>query len=597
MVRDPSVDPRPAGSGCVTRDTTEQSGSDGLAAGVLERLLAAIDERLRIQATLDLPDASAVLSSDGMPDSLPTVDEALLVTRADLQVFAAPLFDPARGGRLIRAGKVVLNVPLRLLGTPQRYFNDVLRRIVASWSDVLRASLATQAALLRELAAQRDRIDHLAVKLRELETALGREPAASAPPHLAPEPPSPGAPPSLRIGLLSRTYPPRPDVGGIARYTRDLAHALAELGHQVHVFTESRLRLRRDGPRLFVHGLCPDILPVVPDLPMTDRRLRWSLAVARCVTDLARAGERLDVVESQNWDSEGVALQRSGMGPVVVRVTTPLTVTARHAGWPASADLDASVQLERWLIANASGVTYATEAVLETARDELSLEVHGNLRCARIPLGVPPAPPGPQPSDPGRRLLFVGRLERRKGIGTLLAVVPSLLRRYRDLLVDIVGDDTIAARGEPTPRERFEAAHELRFWRRRCRFRGVVDEDRLQDFYRSCTVFVAPSLYESFGLVYLEAMRWGKPVIGCRAGGIPEVVRDGETGLLVPPDDPVGLEAAITRLLDDPELRQRLGERAREALATEFSSRRMAERTAAFYAGVLGCRATERAIA
>jgi glycosyltransferase involved in cell wall biosynthesis len=185
-------------------------------------------------------------------------------------------------------------------------------------------------------------------------------------------------------------------------------------------------------------------------------------------------------------------------------------------------------------------------------------------------------------------VLFVGRLEPRKGIDTLLAIVPALLARYPDLVVDVVGQD-MCWPGTATPlSRRFAAAHPSAS---RCRFHGVVDDARLAAFYRDCTVFVAPSRYESFGLIYAEAMRWAKPVIGCRAGGIPEVVRDGETGLLVPPADPPALQAAVMRLLDDAALRDRIGSAARASVEGELSASRMAERTVAFYRAVLGGRA------
>lgn len=77
--------------------------------------------------------------------------------------------------------------------------------------------------------------------------------------------------------------------------------------------------------------------------------------------------------------------------------------------------------------------------------------------------------------------------------------------------------------------------------------------------YRDCDVFAAPSIYESFGLVYLEAMAHGKPAIGCLAGGVPEVVVDGATGLLIPPGDSAALARAILKLAQDEPLAEQMG--------------------------------------
>ncbi len=387
----------------------------------------------------------------------------------------------------------------------------------------------------------------------------------------------------LRVGFLARAYPPHRASGGIGHHTQLLAHALGELGHEIHVFTERAERLRREGS-VHVHGVETEVLPLVARLPATDRTLRWASAVTGRIVELARDGVALDLVEAANWDSEAAVVRRSGLVPVVVRLVSPLVVTAETEGRPLTDDLRAAIALERWLVATADGVISSTAVALANISERMGLPPLARMVC--IPFGVPPGSPEPPPAR-GRRVLFVGRLERRKGIETLLAAVPRLLAADPDLHVDLVGDDTLAPPGEPTFRQRFLDRHEGAPWQRRCRFHGVVSDAALERFYRDCTVLVAPSLYESFGLIYLEAMRFGKPVIGCPVGGVPEVVDDGVTGLLVPPGDAEALAAAVARVVGDPALAARLGAAGRHAVATRFSARTMAERTAAFYRKVL----------
>jgi glycosyltransferase involved in cell wall biosynthesis len=96
-------------------------------------------------------------------------------------------------------------------------------------------------------------------------------------------------------------------------------------------------------------------------------------------------------------------------------------------------------------------------------------------------------------------------------------------------------------------------------------------------------LLVHPARWEGFGLVLLEAMLAGLPVVACRVSAIPEVVADGESGLLVPPDDPEALAAALERVLADTSLARRLGEGGRERARTEFSVERMASATADVY--------------
>jgi glycosyltransferase involved in cell wall biosynthesis len=94
---------------------------------------------------------------------------------------------------------------------------------------------------------------------------------------------------------------------------------------------------------------------------------------------------------------------------------------------------------------------------------------------------------------------------------------------------------------------------------------------------------VAPSIYESFGLIYLEAMNYAKPVIGCRSGGVPEVIDHGQTGLLVEPQDPAALAEAIVSLLQRPGRLHEMGIAARKRLLEEFTYVQMARRFAQAY--------------
>ena len=100
-------------------------------------------------------------------------------------------------------------------------------------------------------------------------------------------------------------------------------------------------------------------------------------------------------------------------------------------------------------------------------------------------------------------------------------------------------------------------------------------------------MFACPSLYEPLGIVNLEAMACGTAVVGTRVGGIPEVVADGETGLLVPPDDPAALAAALNALIRDPARAAAMGAAGRERAATEFGWDAIAAQTADLYASLL----------
>ena len=117
----------------------------------------------------------------------------------------------------------------------------------------------------------------------------------------------------------------------------------------------------------------------------------------------------------------------------------------------------------------------------------------------------------------------------------------------------------------------------------RVSFLGRVSDEELDRRYAECDLFVAPSLYESFGLIYLEAMNYAKPVIGCLAGGIPEVVDDGVTGLLVEPGASEPLAEAMLTMLSAPSQLREMGLAGRQRLLDKFTHIEMARAFAEVY--------------
>ncbi|MFH5796977.1 glycosyltransferase family 4 protein [Haladaptatus sp. CMAA 1911] len=159
-------------------------------------------------------------------------------------------------------------------------------------------------------------------------------------------------------------------------------------------------------------------------------------------------------------------------------------------------------------------------------------------------------------TDGPLRLLFLGNLIERKGVHVLLSA-----------LATVSGDWTLTVVGARTDAEYAARLHHLRNrlgLRESVRFTGRLSDEEAADHLARSHVLVGPSLYEGLGLVYLEAMAFGLPAIATTAGGASEIVSDGETGLLCPPDDADTLADAVRTLRDDPNLRRRMGDSARE---------------------------------
>jgi phosphatidylinositol alpha-mannosyltransferase len=196
-------------------------------------------------------------------------------------------------------------------------------------------------------------------------------------------------------------------------------------------------------------------------------------------------------------------------------------------------------------------------AVSEAAASFVARRFHSD-RVRVIPNGVETeqfARAEPARLPPGRKVLFVNRLDPRKGFAIMVDAFRSLATSHQDLVLVVAGDgpDRGALRRLPPP------------IRGRVVTLGNVPHDRLPSFHAACDVFCAPATgRESFGIVLVEALAAGLPVVASDIPGYREVVRDGVDGLLTPPRDSRAVAAAVARILEDADLSKRLSEAGRE---------------------------------
>jgi phosphatidylinositol alpha-1,6-mannosyltransferase len=206
-------------------------------------------------------------------------------------------------------------------------------------------------------------------------------------------------------------------------------------------------------------------------------------------------------------------------------------------------------------VADAQKVKPAKIRVLPWALDPDFEAIPANGPQLKLPDGYPE----------GRVILTVGRWvanERYKGMDTLITALPRLLTQWPELHVLAVG--------EGDDRVWLEDLAEQNGVNRHIHFLRGLSYQELAACYSACEIFALPSGGEGFGLVYLEAMARGKPVIGGAHGGAPEVIEDGVTGYLVPHGDAVQLATSIETLLADPELAQKMGARGRQRVERDF---------------------------
>ncbi len=393
----------------------------------------------------------------------------------------------------------------------------------------------------------------------------------------------------LTICLVTQDYPPGQN-GGIARNMFHLGRALAAEGHNVHVLTKNRGASTVDfEDGVWVHRVAirhyppPAQSPITPlEVPLHIWNYSWTMLEETAAIDAKR---RVDLVYCPLWDCEPLGFVLEQRFPVIVALQTTMRFWLESqpqkqadTGWMRQYG-EPILAMEELILRRAALLHANSRAIIEDIRSSYSAELpegrlyhspHGMEDWARVI--------EPTCSDgEAVRLLFVGRLESRKGIDTLLAAAPAILEKHPAAVLDIVGDDTVPRPDGTTYKAEFLAQSLPQDLRERIRFHGRVDEEELQRFYARCDVFVAPSRYESFGLVFLEAMVFSKPVIACKAGGASEVVSDGETGILVPPANPAALAKALETLILDKARRRAMGEAGRRKFETRFTQAKMAQ--------------------
>jgi glycosyltransferase involved in cell wall biosynthesis len=382
----------------------------------------------------------------------------------------------------------------------------------------------------------------------------------------------------MKIGILTTSYPGVTESnGGIGTYTYHLAQGLSALGHTVHVLTFSNVPGQTRDKDVILHLIRAKYFPLFDRiLPGSGMCYRINRALRRIVT-----GYGLDVVEFPNWEGHGVLFSLVRQVPVVVRLHTSSLETQVIDGISGDRVARWDVRREKWLARSADTLVTHSEAHRSLMADELRVD---RSRIRIVPHGVTVYPHFERKPRAGRdfTVVYLGRLEKRKGTLDLLNAIPQVLREVPQTRFVLIGTDRPHCPGGRTHAEYVQQNLDPEV-RSRITLLGQVPDAEVDHWLQRADVFVAPSLYESFGLVFIEAMRWGTPVIGTTAGGIPEIIKDGETGLLVPPSSPAEVAKAVVSLLQDDNRRGHIGAAGRRHVEHYFSTERMSKNVGELY--------------
>lgn len=387
----------------------------------------------------------------------------------------------------------------------------------------------------------------------------------------------------LRVLMLSWEFPPRV-VGGLGRAVYDLACHLARQHAEVHVLTASPGTAAHSE---LVNGVCVHWLNTYVPGEQSDF-LDWVFQLNLAMTDaaerLVRQGFRPDLIHAHDWMVGWAALELKQRWERPLVTTIHALEHGRHQG--IHTPLQQRIHEREQLLSTASDRLIVCSRYMAGEVNRLFGVPHECI--AVIPNGVacPPAATADEAEcmrvvreelglGTGPVIFFVGRMVREKGVHLLLEAAPRVLHEHPEAVFVLAGKGPML--------EEWRQMAEQRGLASRVRFLGFVDDDRRNLLFRMAAAAVFPSLYEPFGIVALEAMALGTPVIVADTGGLREIVRHGENGLTFYTGNANSLADQLCWLLHCPDERERLVRTAREDILCQYDWNRLALQTMDLY--------------
>jgi D-inositol-3-phosphate glycosyltransferase len=390
------------------------------------------------------------------------------------------------------------------------------------------------------------------------------------------------------------------DTGGMNVYVRELTRQLGKMDIHVDVFTRSQddhvphvLHELGYGNRV-VH------IPAGPEHPVPKQELANYIPefVDGIKSFACDKKIKYDIIHSHYWMSGIAAASLSDLwagAPIVHMFHTLGEMKNRIARTDEEREGAYRIDGEKQVLRRADRIVVATLAELTQLRFLYKADAS---KMVVIPPGVNVSRFYPIPSDEAkmyiglkpedRMVLFVGRIEPLKGVDTLLEAMSCLQKKEsRPVHLAIIGGDPSASPEEMNAEmARLMNLCEALGLDQSVVFLGVRDQDKLSYYYSAAEVVVMPSHYESFGMVALEAMACGTPVIASEVGGLGYLVRDGETGFTIPAEEPETLCEKLSWLLNDSDLHASMSKRAVE-YAQDYAWEKIAKQIVDVYEGLV----------
>jgi len=386
----------------------------------------------------------------------------------------------------------------------------------------------------------------------------------------------------MKVGTLTWEFPPRV-VGGIARHCEGLAKALVRQNHDVHLFTldfpGSPNYEEMDGVKVYRASTelgHPNFLTWV---------LMFNHFLTKRMADVASTVD-FDVMHVHDWLAafSGISFKHYLKKPTVLTVHSTEVGRSQGLHSPDSFSING---IEWWAMYEANRVIVCSQSmkneicdhfnlpkdkvdVIPNAIDATKYQIPVDREAVRQRYGV----------GWGEKLILcVGRLVPQKGIEYFIQAIPAIAKRYPEAKFVIVG--------EGWSRDILEAEAKASGVNRKIQFTGFASDREVIELMTSADALVVPSVYEPFGIVALEGMATGVPVVASKVGGLSEVIEHDRTGIFVYPKNPESIAWGIDRVLSDPDHAKWLIENAKEKLHKAYSWEAVAMKTVDVYRKVV----------
>jgi glycogen(starch) synthase len=413
---------------------------------------------------------------------------------------------------------------------------------------------------------------------------------------------------AMNICFISQEFPPDTGWGGIGTYVYNISRGLAEIGHHVDVITRA---ISTDGTveshngRLRIHRVWHKDYPWLRKQPLSslklypffyhvlDRPLGWGYGAYKHLQRLCKE-KQIDIIEVAEHNADGFIYtvakfmfgKHINAPKFVIKLHIPMLYYYRLNQYRVTLDIKILDTLERW-------TTYYADGITSPSR-QMATIVSEMWRLHQKKITVLPHPVDESlfiPDIPIRRddecILFVGRLEKQKGVDLLIEAFQTVRRKRPQAKLLLVGGDRLFKKNGEICSYKAYLQQKLRDASLEVgasiQFVGQVEREHLPAYYQKGSVCIVPSEFESFSYVCVEAMACGRPIIANNSGGTAEIIEHGKNGLLIPSGNPNILAENIIYLLEHPDLAENMGQEARKRVEHNYSKHAIAQRTAQFY--------------